>query len=51
MICTAHKYFLGDKIEKNGMGWECSMYGGEKRRLRGLVRKLEIKTQLGETQV
>jgi len=27
MICTAHKYCLGDKIEKNGMGGACSVYG------------------------
>jgi len=27
MICTAHKYCLVDKIEKNGMGGACSVYG------------------------
>ena len=29
MICTAHQLLLGDKIEKNEMGWACSAYGGE----------------------
>ena len=25
----------GDKLEENGMGWECSTYGGEERRSQG----------------
>ena len=30
MICTAHQYCSGDKIEKNEMGWACGVYrGGE----------------------
>jgi len=28
MICTPYPIFLGDKIEKNEMGWACSAYGG-----------------------
>jgi hypothetical protein len=27
MICTAHHYCAGDKIEKNEMGGACSAYG------------------------
>ena len=30
MICT-------DIMKKNEMGWECSTYGGEKRRIQGFV--------------
>ena len=26
MICTAHQYCAGDKIEKNAMGWACGGY-------------------------
>ena len=29
MICTAHQYCSGDKIDKNEMGGACSKYGGE----------------------
>ena len=29
------QYCLGDKIEKNEMGGECSAYGGEERRIQG----------------
>ena len=46
MICTAHRYCLGDKIGKNRMGGECSVYGGEERRVKGLVKKPEIKRPL-----
>lgn len=28
MICTAHKYYFGVKIEKNEIGRPCSTYGG-----------------------
>jgi hypothetical protein len=28
MICTPHKYYLSDQIEKNVMGGACSTYGG-----------------------
>jgi len=35
MICTAHQYCSGDKIEKNEMGGACSMYGGEERCIQG----------------
>jgi len=35
------KYFLGDKVEKNGIGGTCSMYGGEERFIQGLVAKPE----------
>jgi hypothetical protein len=30
-----HKYWSGDKIEKNEMGGECSAYGGEERQIQG----------------
>jgi len=33
MICTPHPVLFGDKIEKNGIGGECSTYGGEERRI------------------
>jgi hypothetical protein len=29
------QYCSGDKIEKNEMGWTCSAYGGEERRIQG----------------
>jgi hypothetical protein len=29
MICTAHQLLLGNKIEKNEMGWACGMFGEE----------------------
>ena len=35
MICTAHQIFSADKIEKNEMGWACSVYGEEERRIQG----------------
>jgi len=31
VICTPHPMCLGDQIEKNLMGRECSKYGGEER--------------------
>jgi hypothetical protein len=46
MICTAHQCCSGDKLE-NGMSGACSAYGGEKRRVRVLVRKPEGKRSLG----
>jgi hypothetical protein len=30
-----HPIFLGDKIEKNGMGGTCNTFGGEERRVQG----------------
>jgi hypothetical protein len=27
MICTYHKYYLGDQMKKNEMGGACSKYG------------------------
>ena len=27
LICTLHKYHLGDQMEKNEMGEACKMYG------------------------
>jgi hypothetical protein len=35
MMCTAHRIFSGDKIEKNEMGGACSTYGVEERRIQG----------------
>ena len=35
MICTLIQYCVGDKSEKNEMGWACSMYGGEERCIQG----------------
>ena len=35
----ATKYYLGYQIEKNEMGGSCSMYGGEERCIRVLVRE------------
>jgi len=29
MICSPHPIMFGYKIEKNEMGGECSVYGGE----------------------
>jgi hypothetical protein len=48
MICTAHRYCSGDKIEKNEVGRACSVYGGERRGLcRVLVGKPEGRRPLG----
>jgi len=41
------KYYLGDKIEKNGMGGAYSTYGGHQRCVQGLVGKPEGKRPLG----
>jgi len=35
MICTAHQYCSGDKIEKNEIGGACSAYGGEEKPIQG----------------
>ena len=35
MICTPHKYYLSDQIEKNVMGGACSTYGGEESFIQG----------------
>ena len=29
------EYSSGDQIEKNEMGWACSIYGGQERRVQG----------------
>jgi hypothetical protein len=47
MICTPHPVLCGDKIEKNGMGEACSMYGGRKRHVQSLMGKTEGKRPLG----
>jgi hypothetical protein len=33
------KYYLGDKIKKDGMGWACGKYGGVKRFWLGNLRE------------
>jgi hypothetical protein len=38
---------LGVKIEKNKMGWACSMYGVGERHIQGFGGKLEGKRPLG----
>jgi len=45
---SLNKYHLSDKVEKNGIGGTCSMYGGEARFIQGLVGKPEGKRQLGQ---
>jgi hypothetical protein len=30
LLCTPHKLYSGDKIQKTEMGGACGMYGGEK---------------------
>ena len=47
MILLLTQYSLGDKIEKNEMGGECSAYGGEEWRTQVLVGKPEGKRPLG----
>ena len=39
---------MGDKVEKNGIGGTCRMYGVEERCIQSLVGKLEGKRQVGE---
>jgi len=34
MICTPHKYYSGDQIEKNKIGEACSTFGGEEKCIR-----------------
>ena len=49
IICIAHQYCSGDKIEKNEVGGKCSMYGGEERCIKGfLVRTPEERDHLGD---
>ena len=43
--------FTGDKIEKNEMGGTCSTYGGQERRIHGLMGKPKGKNQLGDLDV
>jgi hypothetical protein len=47
MICTADRICLGDKIEKNEMGWACNTYGERRGVYRVLVGKTEGKRQRG----
>ena len=49
MICSPLKYYLGDPIKNNEMGWACSAHGGGKRgdAYRVLVGKPEGKRPLG----
>jgi hypothetical protein len=35
MICSSHPIFFGYKIEKSGMGGECSVHGGFERCIQG----------------
>jgi hypothetical protein len=35
MICTPHRYWVGDKIEKNEVGRACSAYGGGEGHVQG----------------
>jgi hypothetical protein len=42
------KYYLGDKVEKNGIAGTCSKYGGKERCMQDLVGKPEGKRQLGK---
>ena len=43
------KYYSGEKIEKNEMGWVCSAYGGEEIRIQGFGgRKLRERDHLGD---
>jgi len=39
-------YYLGDQIEKNEVGGACSMCGGEKRCIQGLVGRPEESAHL-----
>ena len=38
---------MGDKIEKNGMGWACNAYGDRRGVYRDLVGKPEVKRPRG----
>jgi hypothetical protein len=49
MICNPHPYCAGDKIEKNEMGWACSVDGEEWGVCRILVGKPEGKRTLGKS--
>ena len=42
MICTPHQLLLGDKIEKNEMGWACGTFGEDE----GLLGRPEGKKPL-----
>ena len=46
MVCTAHQYCAGGKIEKNEMGGACSAYGECRGVCRVLVGKPEGKRPL-----
>jgi len=49
MICTSHPIFLGDKIEKNGMGVALACMGEGRGLYRVLVGKPEGKRPRGRT--
>jgi len=39
MICKSYQYYSGDQIEKNEMGWACSVYWEEERLIQGFGRE------------
>jgi len=41
------KYYSGDQIKKNEMGWACGTNGGEERCIQGLVGRSDGKRILG----
>jgi len=47
MICTPHPIFVGDKIEKNEVGWACGAYGCGEEVYRVLVGKPEGRNPMG----
>jgi len=47
MICTVHRRFSGDQIEKNEMDGACGVYGERRGKYRVLVGKPEGKIHLG----
>jgi hypothetical protein len=44
------QYCSGDKIERNEMGRECRVYGGEERRIQGFGGETSVKETTWETQ-
>ena len=50
MICTPHQYCSGGKIEKNEMGWACSLYEGEDMHVQGFGEETRGKETTWETQ-
>jgi hypothetical protein len=51
IIVLLTNYCTGGKVEKNGMGGECSTYGGEERRVGGSVGETLGKDRLREPRV